>query len=216
MINEKYIDNYEASLKAMYLLLRKVNIISWADKIKKEIKLVEKRDVSHHLSLYGGMGSLNDIYICRYNNHKVTYEQEPWYNALFNILTMLCSSYAKNEDMLPFLFDHRDSITTANMKISGQKCRTCGKQIVIKNKIDWYIAPLLLSKIVREALINDYLESCAVNIMNLNIPDRESEYEIIVQVLKARNIDIHDVSSQLVAKCPKCGNIDFSDYRFVL
>src|SRR5262249_37577650 len=52
-------------------------------------------DTSCHLSLYAGMGSFNDIYICRKNRHIVTELQEPWVNTLLLWLQALCCFLAK-------------------------------------------------------------------------------------------------------------------------
>ena len=130
MIDKKYADNYKLSLNAMHLLLQKTGIDYWAGWIKIDIMLAEKLEVKHHLDAYGGMGSFNDIVICRENNHKVTKEQEPWLNSLFGILKFLCSSYANNTDPLPILDDSR--LYLFPKTLIGWECSQCGHCLITK------------------------------------------------------------------------------------
>jgi len=89
--------HYEHSLRAMEYLLTTVGEEHWAKWVRDDIeKWTSAGDTSHHLSAYGGMGSFNDVGICRGNQHKVTDAQEPWASALFEWLKAVCYYLAKH------------------------------------------------------------------------------------------------------------------------
>jgi hypothetical protein len=41
-----------------------------------------RNDVTHVLQMFGGMGSLNDLYICQINGHSIEKSQEPSVNNM--------------------------------------------------------------------------------------------------------------------------------------
>ena len=55
-------------------LLEKHNVRNWAEWLKKDIARIQRSDiygVEHLLSLFGGMGSFNDVYICEENGYSI-------------------------------------------------------------------------------------------------------------------------------------------------
>jgi len=88
---------YEDALKAMYSLLEQTGEKFWRDWINEDLHYWKNsKSVKHHLSAYGGMGSFNDLVICKKNNHKVTKQQESWINPLLSDLKSICYYSAKN------------------------------------------------------------------------------------------------------------------------
>ena len=78
---------YEHALHATEGFLRRVGEQHWANWLQEDFAAWrETGDVSHHRRAYGGMGSLNDVIICRMNQHQITSQQEPWANSLFQWL----------------------------------------------------------------------------------------------------------------------------------
>src|SRR5262245_16087150 len=89
-------NQYEHALTATKRLLCAVGESHWAKWVQDCIERWRAtHDTSCHLSLYAGMGSFNDIYICRKNRHIVTELQEPWVNTLLLWLQALCCFLAK-------------------------------------------------------------------------------------------------------------------------
>ncbi|HSM36235.1 MAG TPA: hypothetical protein VK837_07560 [Longimicrobiales bacterium] len=79
----KRMSQFEAALCAMHDLLVEVGESRWARWIDRDLELWRRsRDVVHHLSAYGGMGSLNDVVLCRDNAHSLSPRQEPWADML--------------------------------------------------------------------------------------------------------------------------------------
>ncbi len=88
---------YEHSLVAMKRLLDAVHEDHWANWIGTDIEQWRATgDTSHHLSAYGGMGSFNDVIICRANEHSVTEVTEAWANTLFEWLKSVCYFLAEH------------------------------------------------------------------------------------------------------------------------
>ena len=96
---------YEHSLLAMKRLLDAVHETHWAQWIATDIEQWRAADdTSHHLSAYGGMGSFNDVIICRANQHSVSEVTEAWANTLFEWLKSVCYFLWKRSWMHFFLF----------------------------------------------------------------------------------------------------------------
>jgi hypothetical protein len=88
-------------LKALEYLLDKVSESYWRDWLREDIALWKnKNDMSHHLSAYGGMGSLNDHWISARNGHAITDLQESWGNRLLRLFRDLCfqSAHASQKE----------------------------------------------------------------------------------------------------------------------
>jgi hypothetical protein len=86
---------YRELLLALNFVLEQSGVSSWSNWIATDLYKWEiEKSVRHHLSAYGGMGSLNDLIICTENKHSVTKSQEPWVNSLLLDLCSLCYTFA--------------------------------------------------------------------------------------------------------------------------
>ncbi len=59
-------------------LLRRYGVEFWAKWLSDDATRIRDRDfrgVEHLLTAYGGMGSLNDVFICRENGHSIAAEE---------------------------------------------------------------------------------------------------------------------------------------------
>src|SRR5262245_59574449 len=89
--------HYQHCLEAMIRLLEAVGETQWSTWLREDVRLWQaSSDTRHHLAAYGGMGSFNDVCICRQNQDRVTEQQEPWANVLFEWLKTLCYFLARN------------------------------------------------------------------------------------------------------------------------
>lgn len=79
--------HFEYALGALKYLLEKAGETHWTKQVKKSLVVYrQRRDANHHLLAYGGMGSLNDVFLCERAGHNLTREQEPYVNVLFDWL----------------------------------------------------------------------------------------------------------------------------------
>lgn len=86
--NDRY---YIYALQALKQLFTETSC-TWRKWIEIDIEeYLSTGSVEHHLGAYGGMGSINDIWICKVNNHTINDEAEPWANELMEYLK--CLSY---------------------------------------------------------------------------------------------------------------------------
>lgn len=86
--NDRY---YIYALQALKQLFTETSC-TWQKWIETDIEeYLSTGSVEHHLGAYGGMGSINDIWICKVNNHTINDEAEPWANELMEYLK--CLSY---------------------------------------------------------------------------------------------------------------------------
>lgn len=66
------------TIEAATSLLRRYSVEFWAKWLDDDATRIRDRDVrglEHLLSAYGGMGSLNDVYICPENGHPIAAEE---------------------------------------------------------------------------------------------------------------------------------------------
>jgi hypothetical protein len=59
-------------------MLQRHGVTHWATWLEKDKNLLEKSDfygIEHLLSAFGGMGSFNDLYICKENGHSIEDDQ---------------------------------------------------------------------------------------------------------------------------------------------
>ncbi|UFH60245.1 DUF6966 domain-containing protein [Sulfurovum mangrovi] len=71
-------------------LLKHHDVTYWANWLEKEMLRIVKADfqgVEHLLSAFGGMRSLNDLYICKENGHMIEEDQVPSVNDQLKQLT---------------------------------------------------------------------------------------------------------------------------------
>ncbi|SEJ88862.1 hypothetical protein SAMN05660742_1225 [Propionispira arboris] len=62
--------HYCQSLRALKFIFEQTEVHYWAKWIEKDLDECEnEKSVHHHISAYGGMGSLSDLIICTQNGH---------------------------------------------------------------------------------------------------------------------------------------------------
>ena len=79
-------------------LLRQYDVSFWPDELSEINNRITQRWAEGPtllLKLYGGMGSLNDVYICPENNHKIQTEDVQDVNHTLSQLTSKAYSLAK-------------------------------------------------------------------------------------------------------------------------
>lgn len=231
---------YFQVLTTLEYLLDKAGEDSWRDWLRQDIDLWRSRkDVTHHLSAYGGMGSFNDIWICAQNGHNVTKAQEPWVNSLFEILKGLCFRLAhepeKDESIidvnsaryLPIISAFRHSLSKEGIdskarrfsmitsRLHGWHCFRCGYSETSSYDIENYLAHVLLPEYVSRAKTERELKALVDSAFSL-------EFEGIVEVRHQLRQAILNSGIQIVDRegwvrpCPKCGSDDTGVSRWEL
>ena len=78
-----------SNLSALADLLERHGVDSWAPTLRKksEFAVADCELLRYLKSLFGGMGSLNDIYICQENGHRIAREEMRAVNKELNRLS---------------------------------------------------------------------------------------------------------------------------------
>jgi hypothetical protein len=207
-------ERYKQALKAMFILLSRTGVDGWAKWIMEDIQLAEESKVDHHLRAYGGMGSFNDVIICTINGHKVTEEQEPWVNQLFQNLQGLCCILATESDNAVIAKIIEKAFRKELVEIQGWRCLDCGFGKVTKTNIENFIAPKVLKSMMIRAINNNSLLECVEDVLNLNIPNREKEYLKAKELVVRSGITVEEINAEWMRPCPNCHNNNTAVYRW--
>jgi hypothetical protein len=230
---------YENCLVAIERLLSNVGVKYWADSIRQDIHdWQNKRDTSHHLSTYGGMGSFNDVWICRENRNNVTEAQEAWAQSLFDWLKAVAFYLARHPldrlsaKQLRGRVGSNDSVLAAFVgggnvhseyrglsdtveRLHGWRCAECGHCEVTNADLERYIAASLMPELVFQASETLTLDALVDRVLNLQIPQLANIRDDLEAVVKSSGITFHK-RDDWMRPCPSCGSKDTGLYRWRL
>jgi hypothetical protein len=228
---------YEDSLLAMEYFLKEVEENHWLQWIQKDLdEWDSKRSVSHHLSAYGGMGSFNDVVICKANKHSIPDGAESWADPIFNWLKSLCFFLAKNpekEYSLPELKEqigyHDASLSafvggenTSNelrglfeskQPIQGWRCLECGYGEVSNSDINYYIAQTIVPTQLLEACVSNQLIPAIKDLLSINIKGLEGVISNVNHAIKKAGVSVNNREGWM-RPCPSCNSEDTVVYRW--
>jgi hypothetical protein len=229
---------YEDSLLAMEYLLRKVGENHWLKWIQKDLEDWRKsKSVRHHLSAYGGMGSFNDVVICKANNYSIPTGTEDWVDPLFNWIKSLCYFLAKNPNKdfsmseLKKGIGYHDASLSAFVggdkapqemrglfenkpPIQGWRCLECGYSELSDSDVNYYVAQSLLPEIVFQACINKSLIEMIDSVLRLNIPNLSSVLNKIKSSIDNSGITLTNREGWM-RPCPSCSSENTAVYRWL-
>lgn len=231
---------YENCLLAMKDLLSKVGVEYWAEQIRQDILVWQDfRDTSRHLSAYGGMGSFNDIWICRENLHRVTEVQEPWVNSLFGWLRSVAFYLAKHPsdsvsaeklrtnvgsyDSIFVAFvggdkvcdDARGRISDRRLQLEGWRCLQCARCEVTERDLNRYIAENILPELIFDACEKRTLTDLVDSVMALCIPGYETFSAELKTAVAESGIPFVQ-RRDCMRPCPTCGGHNIGGFRWLL
>lgn len=206
-------DYYRNALEAMHLLFDKTGVNYWRDWIEKDLHEWEKKSVDHHLSAYGGMGSLNDVIICPENGHNVSAIQVSWINCLFDDLKSLCYQFAKSKGNSIPEEEIQKALWNKGSIIQGWRCLACGYSELSIKDIENYVSYYWIRSYIVKAVIDGRLKEFVEQILSHNTPGVEKERTKIKEIAGNSNINVTDREGWL-RPCPRCGGNDTAVYRW--
>jgi len=231
--------HYQHCLEAMIRLLEAVGETQWSTWLREDVRLWQaSSDTRHHLAAYGGMGSFKDVCICRQNQDRVTEQQEPWANVLFEWLKTLCYFLARNlpeevtaarllkavgrhdAALAAFVGGDRAPVSmrgrvNGERKLQGWRCLDCGHGEVATQDIEYAIAEDLIPIIVFRACETRTLDTLVDAVLRLDVPGADDARRDTASVAIASGIEIH-VREGWMRPCPKCGKDHTAVYRWRL
>lgn len=199
--NDRY---YICALKALKQLFTKTSC-AWKKWIETDIEeYLSTGSVQHHLMAYGGMGSINDIWICKVNNHTINDDAEPWANELMECLKCLSYGIAhmiKEDKKINIEKIFAESRT--RKILTSIQCKSCGFSEIRKRETDSYLASLLLPKMLEEAVLQNKMEELISVCLVPDIPNLSEERERIIKLAEQSGIGFSESKN---SSCKKCGS----------
>ena len=200
------IDYYKISLEILYRLLKESGNDHWANWISKDINdWIDNKKVDHHLSAFGGMGSINDTAVGGADMIGI------WKNKLFDIIKNLSWSLAKGK--ISKAPTDIDFYKFGNNEISGWRCRKCGHARIDRVKIEGYLSTKFLPIIIVDLIENNGLEKIVDldNIVNRN--EINTLRELIYKQIIDEKITLTN-GNEWLWTCPECESKDVCVYRW--
>jgi len=199
-------DHYKISLGILKRLLEESDNSHWANWISTDIELWESnKDVNHHLGAYGGMGSINDLFVG--GNDKLGI----WNNQIFDTIKNLSWNLAKQRiDSAPTALKFYQCGTG---QMSGWRCRNCGHSRLDENQIEQYLCFKFLPELITDLIEKDELENLLPISNWIDTEEIETERIRIKKCLTKSEIEVSKFQSWLKT-CPKCESDDVCVYRW--
>jgi len=193
-------DTYRNILLLLKDLLHKSENFHWEQWIERDIyEWDDLNSTSHHKSAFGGMGSINDLFV---GGHGKT---GAWQNNMFNFLKPMSWTFATIREI-------RLPKTTAT-NIQGTICKDCSYSEITENEIEDYISDRYLPRIISTLLPSEqYVD--LINIEELaNRTEVNLEREKLLNALKEFNINFSSNDNWL-KNCLRCNSINTCIYRW--
>lgn len=199
--NDRY---YIYALQALKQLFTETSC-TWRKWIETDIEeYLSTGSVEHHLGAYGGMGSINDIWICKVNNHTINDEAEPWANELMEYLKCLSYGIANIIKAGKKINIEKIFAESRTRKIlTGIQCESCGFSQIHKRETDSYLASLLLPKMVKKAVLQNKTGELISACLIPDIPNLVEEREQVIKLAEQSGICF---SASKNSCCKKCGS----------
>ena len=196
--------SYRDALAALHLLLDRIGETHWRDWIAQDLAEWDaKRSVTHHLSAYGTMGSLSDLYLSA-KVYKIPPGKEPWVQALFENLRSICDSLASSPRLLSSIEGLATRIGTwRKVRLHGSKCQSCGYAEVTPQEIETFLARQEMRPATLGAFKEGHLRHLVEQVLSPE-PGWETQRADVVRKVKASRIEMRSREGWM-KPCPKCG-----------
>ena len=197
--------SYLEALKAEALLLESQNETHWRTWILQDInEWNERHSVSHHLSAYGGMGSINDFGF-----------EDPWIGFLSDDILGVCHCLAKLPTHEGAAVQIEPSLGHVSFDLQGWRCLNCGFQVVSDCEMDRFIARRVVREWIREALNSGKLVELVESVIQKRPVHELFNPETVSAWLKRSGINMR-TGKDWFRPCSSCGSDDTAVYHWAL
>ena len=195
---------YPDALNAMYELLGALGEQHWRSWIAQDISEWENSNsVRHHLSAYGGMGSLNDV----------TFE-DIWLGTLFDDLKSVCYYFAHNPKSKPDQRALKSSLGNTGFELSGCRCLDCGYAAISDREIDYFIARQVIRQRILEEAARTRLREFVRTVIHSPPSDPLLSHQKIVDLIASSGVQLRRCNDW-IRPCPNCGSEDTCVYSWL-
>ena len=205
---------YELSLMGLISLLDRCGDVAWRDSIKHHLDLWRSSGESEvHRTIYGGMGSFNDLVICEYNGHNVEPDQEPWVNTLLMYLQSLALEYSRKPTVLPDESKIMWSLRPDRVIIQGWRCLRCGYSEASPTDIDAYLCGRFLKAKIAACFLTGDVEDIVDSCLKMEFEGLDEARALTASSLEAISAKVQP-AEDWNEPCPKCNEHDKAVYSW--
>lgn len=199
---------YPEILKILRTLLEKSDNTHWANWITQDIEeWNESKSTKHHLSAYGGMGSINDLWVGG-NDIKGS-----WNNEIFDHSKSLAYALAQRKGIGG---SELVDISTNRQRtvIQGWRCLECGYGEISEVGIESYIANKYVPILLRQKIESGDVHKI-VDISKLTTEEQVVEHKkIVISAIKRSEIRLIEGADKWMRPCPNCDSDNTAVYRW--
>jgi len=194
--------SFDEAQQVLVTLLRDVRCHYWADQ-------VSTASAHSFPSLLGGMGSFNDLIICRQNHHEIAAEREPLANELVSCLRSIC--YAASKEGMLSADAAVASCGTINRLLQGWRCRVCGYSQITSRNARSLIAAVDVPRSIRDSF--DQRSPSDALLALWRGPENSKAIQALIDGAQKSGIRYTE-EDRWMRPCPGCGSGDTCVYRW--
>ncbi len=199
-------------IKALEYLLDQAGELQWRDWLRADIELWQsENDASHHLNAYGGMGSLNDLWISTWNGRVLSESQKSWINETLSLFRHLAFQTAqclkkKNGGVFSRIAVNKVLRTArGNLHLDGWRCLNCG---YLETQVDG-VERFLAKEVLPGEISRAKTESDLISIVEMGFSSQLSEIQKMREQVNAQVVESGITVTERnvwMRPCPHCGS----------
>lgn len=199
---------YPEILNVLRNLLDKSHNTHWVNWINEDIEEWNKnKNTKHHLSAFGGMGSINDLWVGGNNLNGA------WENEIFDNSKSLSYSLAQKKgiggsELIRFSKDSHEN------EIQGWRCLECGYSEISEIEIESYIASKFVPHILKEKIENKELTTISEIKQLRNLSQVVNHRNNVISTIKNSKIVLIEKADKWMQPCPSCKSKNTAVYRW--
>jgi len=193
--------SFAEAQRVLVTVLRDVRCNDWANK-------VSAASANSFRSLLGGMGSFNDVVICRANHHELATDREPLANELVDCMRSVC--YATRDGAIA-ADAAIASCGTISLVLTGWRCLVCGHGQISSRGARSFVGAVEVRKALRDG-INQRAPSDALLAL-WREPENFLAVRVLVDMARTSGIQYSEGEGWM-RPCPGCGGNNTCVYRW--
>jgi hypothetical protein len=195
---------FEDAQRVLVSLLNEVGEHHWANHISRASS-------SSFRGLLGGMGSLNDLIICRANSHKIADDDDPRANTLLVAMIGVCAETSSRGAMTGE--DASRRCAGGGIVLSGSRCLQCGHSFSGSRQVLSFVTERRLQRVLEDSSASDWPVGRLLDYWHTGEPNHVME--MLIDRLQAAGIE-YSPGNGWMRPCRQCGSDDTCIYRWTI
>lgn len=205
MFGRKKKISFSQAVEATHWLLVNVGERNWVGHFAKH----RNGSAAGFGSVFGGMGSFNDLVICRANKHQVEAHQEPLANQLLRSLSSICYATSQRGDLTAA--EALAACGTIGHELQGWRCRDCGYGRISSADLNALAAYYDVAQAIEGGITSGaFLDSIQNVWARLDANGNVSRFRPTAERSGIRFLD----DTGWMRPCPECGSDNTCVYRW--